>query len=64
LTADLEQTTVQYEELTHQREALNTQINAGLYEKQRRAQAAGTIHNYTLYALLYTILNTFYNVLY
>ena len=51
MTADLEQTTVQYEELTHQREALNTQINAGLYEKQRRAQAAGTIHNYTLYAL-------------
>jgi hypothetical protein len=41
LTADLEQTTVQYEELTHEREALNTQINAGLYEKQRQAQAAG-----------------------
>jgi hypothetical protein len=54
LTADLEQTTVQYEELTHEREALNTQINAGLYEKQRQAQAAGTTT--TLQMILFIVL--------
>jgi hypothetical protein len=58
LTADLEQTTVQYEELTHEREALNTQINAGLYEKQRQAQAAGTTTTLQMILSIVLVLQT------
>eukprot|EP00611_Tribonema_gayanum_P002483 TRINITY_DN11854_c0_g1_i1.p1 TRINITY_DN11854_c0_g1~~TRINITY_DN11854_c0_g1_i1.p1 ORF type:complete len:974 (+),score=491.39 TRINITY_DN11854_c0_g1_i1:44-2965(+) len=40
LTSELERATTGYEDLSRQREELQAQINTGLYEKQRRTQAA------------------------